>query len=195
VALAPVLPPADLANRKPDLLRLRRGTLVHRFFEQRYDTLFFDRSAAGRFNAPDGSYGVLYVARTASGAFAETFLRQPGRTVLPADLLARKAYVCLRLERPLKLVRLTGPGLALLGATAEVPHAGLPYSAPQAWSKALKDHPARVDGIAYTARHNDQELCYALFEGALLTEARRVTELDDDWFWRLADSYGVGLLP
>jgi len=33
--------------------------------------------------------------------------------------------------------KLAGPGLAILGATAEVVHGGLPYDDPQAWSKAL----------------------------------------------------------
>ncbi len=39
------------------------------------------------------------------GAFVETFLREPGRTLLPADLLARKAYILLRTLRPLRLVK------------------------------------------------------------------------------------------
>ncbi len=116
----------DLARRAPLTITLPAGTLLHRFHTAAFDPVFFDRSRFGRFNAPDGSYGVLYVAATAEGAFAETFLREPGRTLLPTDLLASRAYVVLRTTRPLVLVRLGGAGLARLGSTAEVVHGGPP---------------------------------------------------------------------
>jgi hypothetical protein len=57
-------------------------------------------------------------------AFAETFLRNPGLTQLPTDLLARKAYVTREVLRPLKLVKMAGPGLARIGASAQVVHGG-----------------------------------------------------------------------
>lgn len=195
--MSPPLPPADLARWTPILVTLPAGTILHRFYTAAYDPVFFDRSRAGRFNAPDGSYGVLYAAQTEAGAFAETFLREPGRTLLPPDLLARKAYVWLRASRDLSLVALTGPGLARVGATAEVPHGGLPYDAAQSWSLALRAHPVRPDGIVYTARHDDAAVCYALFDTTRpsLTEAGRRTVLDADWFWRIAEPYGVGLAP
>lgn len=139
----PPQPPADLAGRAPHTVKLPAGTVVHRFFNAGQDPIFFDRSRAGRLNAPDGSYGVLYVAKTVAGAFAETFLRVPGRTTIPTDLLARKARVQLRTLRPLTLIKFSGPGLARLGATAEVVHGGLPYDTPQAWSQALRSHPLR----------------------------------------------------
>jgi hypothetical protein len=159
--------------------------------------LFLDRGVGGRLNAPDGKYGVLYVARSPAGAFAETFLREPDRTLLAADFLANKAYARLRVLRPLTLIKLGGPGLARLGATAEATHGGLPYDVPQAGSEALRAHPAKADGIAYYARHDDEELCYALFDHAPEPVAveDREADLDVDWFWRLADRHGVGLAP
>ena len=59
----------------------------------------------------------------------------------------------MRLEvvRPLTLIRFDGPGLAILGATAEVVHSAPPYDVPQSWSKALMSHPVRADGIAYSS--------------------------------------------
>jgi hypothetical protein len=127
----------------------------------------------------------------------ETFMREPGRTLLPLDLLARKAYIRIRVRRELILVRLGGPGLARLGATAEVVRGGLPYDCAQAWSEALWGHPVRPDGIAYTARHDDDELCYALFDRSPdpVAEESRQADLDQDWFWDLAARYGVGLAP
>lgn len=191
------LPPADLTSRLPEVVELPAGQAIHRFYTSRWDPIFFDRSLDGRFNAPDGSYGVLYAAEEIHGAFAETFLRTPGRTLIDTDLLKRKAYVRLRVERDLKVIRLAGPGLARVGATAEVAHGGLPYEVPHAWSRALSGHPVDADGIAYHARHDDTELCYAIFERAAdaVSEAERQLDLDQDWFWRIAERYGVGLAP
>jgi hypothetical protein len=191
------LPPADLGKRQPIEITLRPSKVLHRFFSAAYDSIYFDRGRDGRLNAPDDRYGVLYAAKAVQGAFAETFLRNPGLTQLPTDLLAKKAYVTLKLLRPLKLVKMAGPGLARIGATAQVVHGGKPYDSPQAWSGALHQHPATYDGIAYNARHDDEALCYAIFEraaGALREEARE-TDLDQDWFWDVAEPYGVGLPP
>ena len=191
------LPPPDLNSRDPLLVEVSKGAILHRFYTAAHDPIHFDRSELGRFNAPDRSFGVLYVADDETGAFAETFLRTPGRTLIDRALLSRKAYVRLRATRALKLIRLAGPGLARLGATAEVTHGGLPYDIPQTWSKALREHPAKADGIAYHSRHDDDELCHAVFGhvGSAIVEVRREIDLDRNWFWQLAERYGVGLAP
>jgi hypothetical protein len=190
-------PPADLAARRPEIVRLVASTVVHRFYAKGRNPVYFDRSSLGRFNAPDGSFGVLYVADAAHGAFAETFLRSPGRTLLDVGLLGDKAYVTLRLVSDVTLIRLTGPGLAKLGATAEVAHGGLPYDVSQIWSKALWESFANAHGIAYRARHDDEALCYALYDraAAVVREAQRRTDLDQDWFWQIAQRCNVGLAP
>lgn len=191
------LPPADLDRRSPELVTLPAGEAFHRFYTAKWNPVFFDSSREGRFNAPDTSYGVLYAAKGVDGAFAETFLRNPGRTLIDDMLLRRKAYVRLSSSRALTLIRLAGPGLARLGATAEVAHSGLPYTVPQAWSLALLRHPIGADGIAYHARHDDTAVCYALFDRAAsaVEELERVVDLDQEWFWTIADRYGVGLAP
>jgi hypothetical protein len=191
------LPPTDLSRREPQFFTLAKGRIVHRFYTARHDPIFFDKSQEGRLNAPDGSYGVLYVARGAEGAFAETFLRRPGLTLIDDAFLRARAYVRLKVTSRLTLIKLAGPGLAMLGATAEVVHGGLPYDVPQAWSKALSEHPTRADGIAYYARHDDEALCYAIFDRArdAFVETERRTDLDQDWFWQLAMRYKVGIAP
>jgi len=169
------LPPADLHERRPDLVEPPAGEKLHRFYTAQWKPIYFDRSTTGRFNAPDGSYGVLYAAREPAGAFAETFLRTPGRTLIDLELLRRKAYVRLIAGTKLTLIRLAGPGLARLGATAEVTHSGLPYNIAQAWSAALFEHPIAADGIAYHARHDDTKLCYALYDDLCARHPRAVT--------------------
>ncbi len=97
----------------------------------------------------------------------------------------------------LSLVQLAGPGLARTGATAEVTHSGLPYDVPQSWSAAIHSLTQNFDGIAYYARHDDQEVCYALLNRAanrLIVESCTV-DLDNKWLWELAEIYHVGLAP
>ncbi|WP_313614922.1 RES domain-containing protein [Agrobacterium sp.] len=108
-----------------------------------------------------------------------------------------KAYVRLGILSSLKLIDLNGPGLAIVGATAEIPHSGLPYDAAQAWSKALFDHPVGTDGIAYHARHDDTEICYAIFDraGPAIVEISRDVDLDQDWFRKTDARYGAGCAP
>lgn len=190
-------PPADLATRKPALVTLAAGTCLHRFYTSAFDPIFFDKSELGRFNAPDESYGVLYCARAAAGALAETFLRNPGRRVIDSGLLATKGYARLATKNDLTLISMAGPGLAIVGATAEITSSGPPYSVPQQWSAALKGHPIGADGIVYRSRHDDDQICYALFDLASDTveEINRDVDLDADWFWEIAEAYRLGRTP
>lgn len=191
------LPPGDLNARQPEFVTLRAGDIVHRFYSAGYNPVYFDRSTLGRLNAPDAAYGVLYTANNPAGAFAETFLRRPGRTLIDTVFLQQKAYARLEVKSDLQLIKLAGPGLAVLGATAEVVHAGLPYDVLQIWSKALFEHPVAAHGIAYHARHDDEELCYAFYNwsDSQIVEAGTERDLDQDWFWQLASRYRVGLAP
>ncbi len=191
------LPPQDLHHRQPELIELVAGHVLHRFHTAIYDPVYYDRSQDGRFNAPDGSYGVLYTAKDIEAAFAETFLREPGRTMIDLGFLKTKAYAAFVLVRPLRLVKLAGRGLAHVAATAEVSHGGLPYDLPQSWSRALRNHPAAADGIAYTARHDDAALCCAIYDhaGEALEVQRTEADLDQDWFWSIAAQYRVGIAP
>jgi hypothetical protein len=75
------------------------------------------------------------------------------------------------------------------------------YDAPQSWSKAIHALPTAPDGVAYRARHDDDAFCYAIFDRAApnLEEESREADVDRDWdrdwFWSLADAYGIGLAP
>jgi RES domain len=106
----------------------------------------------------------LYAARELQGAFAETHLRKPGRRYVDrADLVPRR-WSRLRAVRPLRLLPLYGPYLTQAGATAEVTHGPTDrYDLPRRWSSAARV--AGFDGIEYRSRHDDDQLCLALFEG------------------------------
>lgn len=194
--MSPPLPPGDLAKRTPDIVVLPAGTLIARFFTTGKSPIYFDYEKGGRFNSPNGSYGVLYAAQEKRGAFAETFLRQPGLTLIPLDLVNSKALAILQTLRELNLIKLRGTGLGRLGATAEVVH-GVPYTVSQEWSNALYNHPCRPQGIAYSGRHDDEAVCYALFDrgSVCVAESSRIVDVAQDWFWELANKYGVGIAP
>ncbi|AJD44517.1 RES domain-containing protein (plasmid) [Rhizobium gallicum bv. gallicum R602sp] len=83
-------------------MTLPDGTDLHRFYTAAYDPIYFDRSDLGRFNAPDGSYGVLYVAQEIPGAFAETFLRSPVRSLINPAFLVAVPVPLVRLSSGLK---------------------------------------------------------------------------------------------
>jgi len=188
-------PPQNLSARSPVVFDLAPDDQLFRFYRQRFAPVYFDRSKSGRLNAPNGEFGVLYAAVTRAGAFAETFLRRAGATLIAADFIAARGLATLRILQPLKLAQMFGNGLAKIGATAEVTHSSAPYDVPQDWALQLHAHPGSFDGIAYRARHNDSEICVALFDRAeaKFVEVERQTDLDHDWFYDLADVHGVGV--
>jgi RES domain len=189
------VPPRDIAQRNPPAITIGDVTF-YRFYRRGLEPIFFDRSTKCRFNSSDGSFGVLYAAENLAGAFAETFLRNPGRRILPDDLIAQRGRVDFGSRRPLHLVQLYGRHLAALGATAEVVAGAQPYDLPQAWADALHNHPGEFDGIAYRARHDDDEISYALFDRteAAIEELDRDENLDADWFYELMKHYNIGLI-
>lgn len=159
--------------------------------------MYFDRSRSGRLNAPDGTYDVMYTTMTVRGAFADTFLRHPGVNLIDDDRLRNRACARLEARSELHLVKLCGEGLGRLGATAEVTHGGLPYDLPQEWSKALRAAFPRMDGILYTARHDDEPQCHALFDhcSRRIVLRERIENLDEDWFRNIAEVSSVGKAP
>jgi hypothetical protein len=61
----------------------------------------------------------------------------------------------------------------------------------------MHSHPGVFDGIAYRARHDDNEVCYAFFDrsGTAIAEVQRKDNLDDNWFDDLLKYYSVGIAP
>jgi hypothetical protein len=153
----------------------------------------------GRWDAPDDSYGVCYLAEGGHTAFAETLLRELDRDeVSEADDLAPRSLARLRTSRTLVLAHMHGPGLRRMKATAAVIQGS--YDATWAWSLALHSHPEGVDGIVYRARHDDDDLAIALFDrassGIEVLGSTPLLDLSlsvDLGAW--LDRYGIALTP
>ena len=153
-------PPPDLAKLRLPMCEMTAD--LWRIHPVGRTPLHFGRMAHHRFDAPHRDYGVLYVAAAAKGAFIETFGQATGIRVLAAAELAQAALCRITASRPLRLVDLTGSGLARLGADARLTSAN--HEPARRWSAALHAHPDRVDGLTYRARHDPEQTCVALFE-------------------------------
>lgn len=73
-----------------------------------------------RFDAPGGQYRTLYAAERLDGAVAETLLREPAKRLIRLSDIADRAWVGLRVTRPLLLVKLMDEGLRWHGVDASI---------------------------------------------------------------------------
>jgi hypothetical protein len=191
-------PPADPASLRIVITITRCAW--HRIHHVGVGPISFGRQPCNRFDAPNGEFGVLYVARDAHGAFIETFGHDTGRTpfVTENELRSRELSM-VRASRTLRLVDLRGAGLARMGADAELTN-GTDYDLTRRWSLALHDHPRKPDGILYRARHDPSRTCAAIFDRARrVIKATRNGTLYDAKHTRLLadilDTYRYGLVP
>jgi hypothetical protein len=197
----PPLPPRDLKKRALPIHVIPEDADLFRIHPVNRGTVFFGpgkgQPPRGRWDSPDGKFGVCYMAEQSYAAFAECFLRRPGVMALEMDDLRERGLVLLRPSRDLRLVALHGAGLHAVGATAASCTGS--YAVSRAWSAALHAHPEKPDGIGYRARHDDGGFAIALFDrasryifeagGAALDEERCRTHL-----LGFLDRYGVGLI-
>ncbi|HEX8246179.1 MAG TPA: RES family NAD+ phosphorylase [Longimicrobium sp.] len=197
----PPLPPADLSARDLPLHVVAAGTVLFRIHPVHLGSLFFGPAEGapprGRWDAPRGEFRVCYLGEAPEVAFAETFLREPGVTLIEEADLAARAIARVEAVREIRLAAMHGQGLARAGATAAV--CSGPYAVSRAWALALHAHPAAADGVRYRARHDDDGFAIALFgraTGAVAeVETRRLDPRADgatiaEWL----DRYGMGLI-
>jgi len=165
----PARPPAGTTWALPVLTVPARQQLV-RVSQHRFpDPAFFGRQVLHRFDAPDASYGVCYLATSLDGCLLEVFElardAATGRATLSvAELRVRYAALA-TVARPLRLAELADDGLARLGLDQRVT-GGDDYDLAGAWSAAIHGHAAGVDGLFYPSRHHNGRYNVALFERA-----------------------------
>lgn len=124
-----------------------------------------DSPPTGRFDDPEGTYGVCYFGNSFAAAFAETLLRNPPKRLLSLDDdLRPRSVTTFQTNQEIHLVTFHGPGLARLGLTARDAH-GM-HAACRQWARRFYEHADAPAGIEYRSRHDDSGLCIALFDRA-----------------------------
>ena len=152
------------ASRELPVETIPVGSRLSRIHLGAFEPLHFGATEYNRFDDPNRLFGVCYLAKTLEGAFAETFLRTVNSRMIFQEFLQKRSLSVFVAVAPLRLSSLHGPGLSRVGATSAV--ASGSHTVAQPWSQAIHDHPAAPDGIAYRSKHDDDEICIALFDRA-----------------------------
>jgi len=127
---------------------------------------YFGRSGGNRFDDPAKEYGTCYAGLSLITALAESLLHdlipRSGKYLVAVEDIERR-FVHSFGGAPLRLANLTGSSLNRLGGHGEL--SGTPsYEIPQAWSRAVFEHPAEVDGFIYMSRLMNTEKAIVLFQ-------------------------------
>jgi len=127
---------------------------------------------AHRFDAPAAEYRMMYAAVAIEGAFVETILHgKSGEQIVRRAYVDQRAWTEFATVRAFRLMKLYDEGLFWHGTDASI--SAMPsYSKSQQVALAAFREGADLDGVAYRSRHDNGELCIALFD--------RVTSSDLD---------------
>jgi hypothetical protein len=161
--------------------------------------VFFGRTGDSRFDAPAGEYGVLYLGDSPHCAFAETYgrLDQARFPIVTRQHLSKRHLAYIVFQRALRLVDLTGAGLARIRADNRLCVGD--YRIAQRWSQAFWNHPEQPDGLCYRSRHDPSRLCLALFDRAsnavMATDRGSLGDSSNEGLLaEILDGYGFGLI-
>lgn len=154
-------------------LQLDAGEIIVRIHRKGQGPIFFGpgpgKAPRNRFDAPGGEYGVLYAAQRLEGAFVETLLHRPTGRIVRRDFIEERQWTPLRLERSLTLAKIMDEGLLFHGVDASVSSSD-DYGPSRALALALHNDFPALEGLAYRSRHNNGEICYALFDRVLSSD-------------------------
>jgi len=190
-------PPADLNEREPLIRHASPGELWYRSYRIGDLPIFFGRSKNNRWDSPAGDFGVLYLGGDEYCAFMESIGRGALRTrFVSRAQLKRAGLAKICIKGTLRLVDMvTSGGLTRLGAESSLT-SGSGYKNSQRWSRALREHPLKPDGIYYRSRHDSARTASALFdhcEGSV-----EVAEMPGAWadqpalLGEILDHYALG---
>lgn len=194
-------PPPWLATVSLPVVELSLGRSLVRVHRTVNGPVFHSRgpgrSPVGRFDSANGSFGVIYLAFTFEGAFAETVLRNPARKLVSAGEIAGRSLAVLAPSRPVRFVQMRGAGLQALGMDSSI-NTG-PYGPCGLWADTLFDHQDKPDGIAYASRQDPDQVCVSLFSRPDLalevaSDSVPLTEMPTD-VASILRRYGKGLEP
>jgi hypothetical protein len=139
------------------------------------------------------------VAEDAFGAFIEVYGRDPGLNLVAELDLRGRIFSELAVKGGLRLVDLTGPGAARIGATGAI--STDPHELVRAWSRAIFEHPSSPEGIYYRLKHDLGRKGIAIFDrerirGAVRAEGRG-SPMDPgnaNLLGEILDDYDFGLI-
>ena len=192
-------PPGDLATREPLLAQFAVGATLYRLHARGKSPLFFGRTGGNRFDSPDRTYGVLYVGLDEHCSFIETYGQSTGITTVTETSLEARYLTHFELLRPLTLIDLSNSGgLARIGADSRLFSGS--HAVAQQWSRALRQHPSRPDGIVYPARHDAARNACAIYECSpntfkLSSKGSLLEHQHAPLLGTILDCYRFGLIP
>lgn len=159
------LPPDWLGEARLPVVKLPAGSTLCRVHRSGFSPLFFSpgpgNPPAGRFDSVSGAFGVLYLAFAFDGAFAETILRNPAQRLIGLKDISSRSLTVLGMSRSVRLAQVRSAGLQALGIDNAITTG--PYEPCGIWADTLFAHPEQPDGIAYSSRHDPDQVCVALF--------------------------------
>jgi len=127
---------------------------------------------AYRFDAPSQEYRTLYAAAALDGAFVETILHgKAASQIVSLAYVNQRAWTAISVLRPLTLMKLYDEGLFWHTTDARV-SASDDYREPRRIALAAFREMSNLDGVTYRSRHNNGELCHALFDRVSSTDLK-----------------------
>jgi len=158
-------PPADLNEREPLIHIASPKDFWYRSYRIGNSPVFFGRSKSHRWDSPDGDFGVLYLGGDEYCAFMESIGRGTLKTrFVPNSQLKGSGLAKIWFKRTLRLIDMVvSGGLTRLGAESSLT-SGSGCKNSQRWSRALREHPSKPDGIYYRPRHDPARTASAVFD-------------------------------
>ena len=191
-------PPRDLGSREALIHVVADGSLWYRSHRMVDGPIYFGKGMSYRWDAPAEEYGVLYLGSDPFCAFMESIGRGALRTrLIPRGQVHDRGVSKIRITRPLRLIDLVSSGgLARVGAEGSL-SSGSGYKNSRRWSKALRDHSSKPDGIYYYSRHDPSRTACALYDhcASAVEVAGPSVRWDADaaLLGSILDHYGFGL--
>ena len=148
------------------LRRINAGARLHRIHRRGHNAIFFgplDDAPVARFDAPDGSYKVLYAARSLNTAFGVTLVRLPAIPHITSTAVQSRLHSELVPTRALRLYPLLDSGVSAHGLSFTELHGDV-YVKTREVSRVIHETTS-ADGILYTSRFDNQR-CVAIFDRA-----------------------------
>jgi hypothetical protein len=169
------LPPKKFGSLALEPTNLPAG-IWFRIFNRPFDPIHFNNRPGNRFTPVDGKYKVLYVADQPRTCFLETF---------GDELYGGNNRIALSRWQSRSLAHLACPALRVCDLTSDptLTRLGIEkgslyatnLSVPQAWSKAIMEHPAGFQGIQYASRFCEGR-CLAIFDDPEVVSGARELE-------------------